>query len=156
MTLLSCVVSSASGTFHCRAAAVISIARAAAPALRTWSQLVGIDVDQLDHPVAVRAAGRGHEIDLRHPGDLQGLFQRLGDIGKDVRTAVDAALAGRDSLVVLPTGGGKTLLAAHSIGVARDALEPAALAASTSSSMKANPVSLSSEQLLEMLEAAWE
>ncbi|HGO4292581.1 TPA: hypothetical protein MB333_004636, partial [Klebsiella quasipneumoniae subsp. similipneumoniae] len=26
----------------------------------------------------------------------------------------------------------------------------------TSSSMKANPVSLSSEQLLEMLEAAWE
>lgn len=42
------------------------------------------------------------------------------------------------------------------LGVARDALEPAALAASTSSSMKANPVSLSSEQLLEMLEAAWE
>ncbi len=41
------------------------------------------------------------------------------------------------------------------LGVARDALEPAALAASTSSSMKANPVSLSSEQLLEMLEAAW-
>ena len=41
-------------------------------------------------------------------------------------------------------------------GVARDALEPAALAASTSSSMKANPVSLSGEQLLEMLEAAWE
>lgn len=42
------------------------------------------------------------------------------------------------------------------LGVARDALEPAALAASTSSSMKANPVSLSGEQLLEMLEAAWE
>ena len=41
------------------------------------------------------------------------------------------------------------------LGVARDALEPAALAASTSSSMKANPVSLSGEQLLEMLEAAW-
>ncbi len=40
------------------------------------------------------------------------------------------------------------------LGVARDALEPAALAASTSSSMKANPVSLSGEQLLEMLEAA--
>ena len=42
------------------------------------------------------------------------------------------------------------------LGVARDALEPAALAASSSSSMKANPVSLSGEQLLEMLEAAWE
>lgn len=44
----------------------------------------------------------------------------------------------------------------HDLGVPRDALEPAALAASSSSSMKANPVMLTSEQLLEMLEAAWE
>lgn len=42
------------------------------------------------------------------------------------------------------------------LGVPREALEPAALAASSSSSMKANPVMLTSEQLLEMLEAAWE
>lgn len=42
------------------------------------------------------------------------------------------------------------------LGVPREALEPAALAASSSSSMKANPVTLESEQLLEMLEAAWE
>jgi alcohol dehydrogenase class IV len=42
------------------------------------------------------------------------------------------------------------------LGVPREALEPAALAASGSSSMKANPVALDSEQLLEMLEAAWE
>ncbi|HGK6433309.1 TPA: iron-containing alcohol dehydrogenase, partial [Klebsiella aerogenes] len=42
------------------------------------------------------------------------------------------------------------------LGVPREALEPAALAASSSSSMKANPVTLDSEQLLEMLEAAWE
>jgi alcohol dehydrogenase class IV len=40
--------------------------------------------------------------------------------------------------------------------VPHEALEPAALAASSSSSMKANPVQLDSEQLLEMLEAAWE
>lgn len=44
----------------------------------------------------------------------------------------------------------------NELGVAHQALEPAALAASGSSSMKANPVTLSSEQLLEMLEAAWE
>ena len=44
----------------------------------------------------------------------------------------------------------------NDLGVAHRALEPAALAASGSSSMKANPVTLSSEQLLEMLEAAWE
>ena len=44
----------------------------------------------------------------------------------------------------------------NDLGVAHQALEPAALAASGSSSMKANPVTLSSEQLLEMLEAAWE
>lgn len=44
----------------------------------------------------------------------------------------------------------------HDLGVPREALEPAALAASSSSSMKANPVMLTSEQLLEMLEAAWE
>ncbi|HHG8770817.1 TPA: iron-containing alcohol dehydrogenase [Raoultella planticola] len=42
------------------------------------------------------------------------------------------------------------------LGVPHEALEPAALAASSSSSMKANPASLDSEQLLEMLEAAWE
>lgn len=42
------------------------------------------------------------------------------------------------------------------LGVPHEALEPAALAASSSSSMKANPVPLDSEQLLEMLEAAWE
>ena len=42
------------------------------------------------------------------------------------------------------------------LGVPREALEPAALAASSSSSMKANPVTLTSEQLLELLEAAWE
>lgn len=42
------------------------------------------------------------------------------------------------------------------LGVSREALEPAALAASSSSSMKANPITLDSEQLLEMLEAAWE
>jgi alcohol dehydrogenase class IV len=42
------------------------------------------------------------------------------------------------------------------LGVPHEALEPAALAASSSSSMKANPVQLDSEQLLEMLEAAWE
>ncbi|MGE0972818.1 iron-containing alcohol dehydrogenase [Klebsiella sp. WOUb02] len=44
----------------------------------------------------------------------------------------------------------------NELGVAHRALEPAALAASGSSSMKANSVTLSSEQLLEMLEAAWE
>jgi alcohol dehydrogenase class IV len=44
----------------------------------------------------------------------------------------------------------------NDLGVAHRVLEPAALAASGSSSMKANPVTLSSEQLLEMLEAAWE
>lgn len=44
----------------------------------------------------------------------------------------------------------------NDLGVAHQALEPAALAASGSSSMKANPVTLTSEQLLEMLEAAWE
>ena len=42
------------------------------------------------------------------------------------------------------------------LGVPHEALEPAALAASSSSSMKANPAHLDSEQLLEMLEAAWE
>ncbi|WP_174510191.1 iron-containing alcohol dehydrogenase [Klebsiella oxytoca] len=42
------------------------------------------------------------------------------------------------------------------LGVPHEALEPAALAASSSSSMKANPARLDSEQLLEMLEAAWE
>ncbi|WP_142503130.1 iron-containing alcohol dehydrogenase [Klebsiella sp. 2680] len=42
------------------------------------------------------------------------------------------------------------------LGVPHEALEPAALAACGSSSMKANPVMLTSEQLLEMLEAAWE
>jgi len=42
------------------------------------------------------------------------------------------------------------------LGVPHEALESAALAASSSSSMKANPVQLDSEQLLEMLEAAWE
>ncbi|WP_434582622.1 iron-containing alcohol dehydrogenase [Klebsiella sp. R390] len=42
------------------------------------------------------------------------------------------------------------------LGVPHEALEPAALAASSSSSMKANPARLDSEQLLEMLEAAWD
>lgn len=42
------------------------------------------------------------------------------------------------------------------LGVPHEALEPAALAASSSSSMKANPARLDSELLLEMLEAAWE
>ena len=42
------------------------------------------------------------------------------------------------------------------LGVPHEALESSALAASSSSSMKANPVQLDSEQLLEMLEAAWE
>lgn len=44
----------------------------------------------------------------------------------------------------------------RTLGVPYDALAPAALAASTSSSMKANPVTLSNEQLLTLLQNAWE
>ena len=35
--------------------------------------LVGIDVDQLDHPVAVGAAGRGDEVDERRAGEAERL-----------------------------------------------------------------------------------
>lgn len=41
------------------------------------------------------------------------------------------------------------------LGVSQDALPSAALAASSASSMKANPVPLSYDQLLEMLQLAW-
>ncbi|QZN97421.1 iron-containing alcohol dehydrogenase [Symbiopectobacterium purcellii] len=42
------------------------------------------------------------------------------------------------------------------LGVSQDALQSAALAASSASSMKANPVPLTYEQLLGMLQLAWE
>ncbi|MCW2484257.1 alcohol dehydrogenase, partial [Candidatus Symbiopectobacterium sp. NZEC135] len=42
------------------------------------------------------------------------------------------------------------------LGVPHDALESAALAASSASSMKANPVPLTYDQLLGMLHLAWE
>lgn len=42
------------------------------------------------------------------------------------------------------------------LGVSQDALQSAALAASSASSMKANPVPLTYDQLLGMLQLAWE
>ena len=60
--------------------------------LRLARHLVGIDVDQLDHPVAVGAAGRRDQIRDRRAADPQRLGQRLGDVGQHVRSIGDEAL----------------------------------------------------------------
>ncbi len=84
-----------------------------------------------------------------------GLRQRVNDVRRWLADGLDVPVDRVwDSLREWSHRAGLGTL--RDLGVARDALEPAALAASTSSSMKANPVSLSGEQLLEMLEAAWE
>lgn len=84
-----------------------------------------------------------------------GLRQRVNDVRRWLADGLDVPVDQVwDSLREWSHRAGLGTL--RDLGVARDALEPAALAASTSSSMKANPVSLSGEQLLEMLEAAWE
>jgi hypothetical protein len=56
--------------------------------------LVGIDVDQLHHPVGVRAAGRGDQIGDRLPADLHRRGQHVGDERHDI------GAAGRFALIV--------------------------------------------------------
>ena len=63
-----------------------------APHLRRRRHLVGIDVDQLHHPVAVTAAGGGLQVDLRRAGDAQRRGQRFADVSQHVGAAVDEAL----------------------------------------------------------------
>ena len=38
--------------------------------------LIGVNIDQLDHPIAVRAAGRGEQIDQRCASDMDRLVER--------------------------------------------------------------------------------
>ena len=54
--------------------------------------ILGIDVDELDHPVAVRAAGRGEQAGGDPPGDRDVLGERLRLPAQDVRPQVGEAL----------------------------------------------------------------
>ena len=54
--------------------------------------LVGVDVDQLHHPVRVGSARRGHQIRHRLAGDLQRRVQRLGDEADHVGASRGLAL----------------------------------------------------------------
>ena len=53
---------------------------------------IGINVDQLDHPVAVGAAGGGKQVDQRLPGDMGGLGERFGNEADDIGSVSDEAL----------------------------------------------------------------
>jgi hypothetical protein len=53
--------------------------------LRLGRDFVRIHVDQLDHPVAVGAAGRGEQVDHRLAGHLQRRRQRRAGVGQHVR-----------------------------------------------------------------------
>ena len=59
---------------------------------RLAGDLVGIDVDQLDHPVGVGAAGGGDQVGDRLSADLHRRGQDVGDEGHDVRAAGRLAL----------------------------------------------------------------
>ncbi len=54
--------------------------------------LLGIHVDQLDHPVAVAATGGCLQVHPRRAGDAQRFGQRFGDEGQHVRPAIDETL----------------------------------------------------------------
>ena len=54
---------------------------------RLAGDFVGVDIDQLDHPVGVRAAGRGNQVGDRLSADLHRRGQRIRDEDRDVRTS---------------------------------------------------------------------
>ncbi len=56
------------------------------------NSVVGEDIDELHHPVAVRAGGGGLEVDLGHAADAHGFGQDLGLVGEDVRSTLNKAL----------------------------------------------------------------
>ena len=53
---------------------------------------VGVDVDQLDHEVAVRAGRAGHQVDHRRALDPHRRGEHGGDIAQDVGPAFHEAL----------------------------------------------------------------
>ena len=75
---------------------------------RLGGYLVGVDVDQLDHPIRVRAARRGYQVGNRLPANLHWPAQRIGDECHHV------GATGRLSLVVdEPLGPGQAVTVAH-------------------------------------------
>ena len=63
-----------------------------APCDGAFRHVVRIDVDQLHHPVAVRARGGGKQVDLRRAHDVHCLVERRGRPADDVRAIRDEAL----------------------------------------------------------------
>jgi hypothetical protein len=72
--------------------------RALRPLLRN---VVRIDVDDLDHPVAVGAAGRREQVHLGAAHDVHRRGQRRGGVADHVRAAVDEALVAYQPAVPL-------------------------------------------------------
>src|SRR3989442_14323919 len=81
---------------------------------RLAGYFIGIDVDQLDHPVGVRAAGGGEQIGDWLPAYLYGRAQDVGNKYHSIRAA------GRLALVVYePLGPGQTATVADRLIGAR-------------------------------------
>src|SRR2546425_1612006 len=81
---------------------------------RLAGYFIGIDVNQLDHPVGVRAAGGGEQIGDRLPAYLYSRAQDVGNKYHYIRAA------GRLALVVYePLGPGQTATVAYRLIVAR-------------------------------------
>src|SRR5205085_5218393 len=60
--------------------------------LRLLRILVGVSVDQLNDPVAVRAAGRSDEVDQWSSGKAKRTVERTGGVRKDVRSRLGETL----------------------------------------------------------------
>jgi len=54
--------------------------------------LVGIEVDELDDPVGIRAAGRSNQVGDRLAADFHRRGERVRDEGDDIGAAGDSAL----------------------------------------------------------------